>query len=101
MAYHWSKAEALEVLSVLRGHGGQATTIVIFEEIYRRSRRRLVNNSISSLRKWAEVERGIPRDQAVSCEYVGRTADKKLVYCYRLCAELMNGRRTQAVLFTD
>ena len=68
MGYHWSRDEALEVLDVLRGFGGSATTIQIFEEIWRRSQRRLVNNSISSLRSWAEQERGIPRDRVVECE---------------------------------
>jgi len=87
VGYHWSKPAALEVLDVLEQFGGSATTDQIFQEIYRRSRRRLVNNSITSLRKWAEEKFGLTGADVVSCKRVGTSEHDKPVFRYTLTRE--------------
>lgn len=95
---HGSKAEAIEALAVLRAFGGSATTIQIFEQIWKRSRRRMVNNSISSLRDYLVEQMGLTRED-VTTEFVCKTAKGKMVYRYTLSQRAFFADRKQTGLF--
>ncbi len=91
--FHWSEDEALEALECLRRHDGSATTAQIFEFINKRSNRHLVNNSVCSLRFWAQDRFGIPLSESVTCKsegsYRNERGQLKRLYRYTLCRRLL------------